>query len=90
MVRDGCRVRRLVRVLDVLHEYAFALEPARALPSRALRPLASRTVEKSRLDSQSQPGEELRGYDPGKDAGPELDFRPTLDVEINAGESGRR
>ncbi len=39
---------RLIRVLDVLHEYACALEPARALPSRPLRPLASRTVEKSR------------------------------------------
>jgi hypothetical protein len=41
---------RLIRVLDVLHEHASALEPARALSSRPLRPLASRTVEKSRLD----------------------------------------
>jgi len=40
---------RLIRVLNVLQEYACALEPARALPSRPLRPLASRPVEKCRL-----------------------------------------
>jgi D-alanyl-D-alanine carboxypeptidase len=36
-------------MLDVLHEYDCAPEPARALPSRPLRPLASRPVEKSGL-----------------------------------------
>jgi len=41
---------RLIRVLDILHEYASALEPARALSSRPLRSLASRPVEKSGLD----------------------------------------
>ncbi len=41
---------RLIRVLDVLHEHASALESARALSSRPWHPLASRPVEKSRLD----------------------------------------
>ena len=40
---------RLIRVLDVLHEYACTLEPARALSSRPLHPLASRPVEKPGL-----------------------------------------
>jgi len=38
---------RLIRVLDVLHEYAYALESARALSSRPFRPLASRPGETS-------------------------------------------
>ncbi|MFQ5745232.1 MAG: hypothetical protein ACE5HV_16875, partial [Acidobacteriota bacterium] len=42
---------RLARGLDVLHEYACALEPARALSSQPLRPLASRPVEKCGLAS---------------------------------------
>ncbi len=50
---------RLIRVFDVLHEYACALEPARALPSQPLRPLASRTVEKSRLANHGMRLEDL-------------------------------
>jgi hypothetical protein len=37
---------RSIRALDVLHEYACALEPARALSSRPLRPFAARPDEK--------------------------------------------
>jgi hypothetical protein len=40
---------RLIRVFDVLHEYACTLEPARDLSSRPLHPLASRPVEKPGL-----------------------------------------
>jgi len=51
---------RLIRVLDVLHEHASALESARALSSRPWHPLASRPVEKSRLtfaaSGDAQPG----------------------------------
>jgi hypothetical protein len=48
---------RLIRALDVLHEYACALEPARALSSRPLRPFAARPDEKSGLE---QPSSALR------------------------------
>jgi hypothetical protein len=36
----------LIRALDVLREYACALEPARALSSRPVRPFAARPDEK--------------------------------------------
>lgn len=47
-------VLRLIRALDVLHEYARTLESARALASRALHAFASRPDEKFRLESRRE------------------------------------